>query len=425
MGVLMAIPSFAEDFTYTYNKKYTLTYTVIDENAKTCKPKDGRSNTPGNKVSGALEIPETAMGYTVVEIGTSAFCGTALTSVTIPASVTKIGNDAFSNCGNLTSIEIPNSVTTIGNNAFRGAGLTSLTLGNSVTRIGASAFQFCPLKSLVIPNSVTRIGPSAFGNCDVLTSLTLGNSVNYIDYSAFAKCSGLTSIEIPNSVISIGNYAFWNCTGLTSMTIPESVTNIGEGIFMGCSQLTGITVAANNENYCSVDNSIYSKDMTTFVQYPVGKTGDFAIPESVTRIAGYAFYGSVGLSSLTIPASVATIDRSAFEDCSGLTAIYYGSESPITCDSNVFSESTYNNAALYVPQTAVEKCKEIDPWKNFTNIVAHTFSGIEEINTAVDASCPCEIYNLNGMKVADTTEGLAPGLYIRKQGSKTGKFIVR
>ena len=166
-----------------------------------------------------------------------------LTSVIIPNSVTYIGNSAFRNVryieyyGNATgapwgaismngvtdgdfvfsntdrdtliaysgaggAVTIPSSVTTIGNNAFYGcSGLTSVTIGNSVTSIGSSAFYGCSgLTSVTIPNSVTSIGNSAFHGCSGLTSVTIGNSVTSIGNQAFSGCSGLTEIHSEASV---------------------------------------------------------------------------------------------------------------------------------------------------------------------------------------------------------------------------------
>ena len=123
--------------------------------------------------------------------------------------VTSIGSGAFSR-GSLTSVTIPNSVTYIGEWAFGECyRLTSVTIGNSVTRILRETFYGCEsLTSVTIPNSVTSIGDRAFYNCSSLTSVSIPNSVTYIGDWAFRRCSSLTSVTIPNSVTAIRYDAF-------------------------------------------------------------------------------------------------------------------------------------------------------------------------------------------------------------------------
>ena len=178
------------------------------------------------------------------KLGNSAFEGcSSLTSLTIPSSVTSIGESAFV-CSGLTSLTIPSGVTSIGESTFYGcSGLINLTIPSSVTSIGRSAFSGCSgLTSLTIPSGVTSIGESAFWDCSGLTSLIILSSVTRISREAFRYCSGLTSLIIPSSVTSIDEQAFWGCSGLTSLTIPSSVTSIGESAFSGCSGLTSIYV---------------------------------------------------------------------------------------------------------------------------------------------------------------------------------------
>ena len=169
-------------------------------------------------------------------------CGMPLNSFSIPNSVTKIGNSAFSGCDGLTSVTIPNSVMTIGEYAFFSCTcLTSVTIGNNVTTIGGSAFSRCKsLTSVTIPNSVTTIEDSAFSSCKDLTSVTIPNSVTTIGNDVFSGCDGLTSVTIGYSVTTIGNNAFLNCDGLTSVTIGYSVTTIGEDAFSGCGNIKEI-----------------------------------------------------------------------------------------------------------------------------------------------------------------------------------------
>ena len=172
------------------------------------------------------------------------------TFVTIPDSVTKIGESAFSGSANLTSVTVPNTVTSIGERAFSGcSGLTDITIPNSVTSIGNSAFYGCTnLTSVTIPDTITSIGPSAFERCSRLTDITIPDAVTSIDQLAFYNCSGLTSVTIGSGVTSIGQLAFYNCSGLTSLIIPENVTSIDKTTFWSCSGLTDIYVNQAESN---------------------------------------------------------------------------------------------------------------------------------------------------------------------------------
>ena len=130
-----------------------------------------------------------------------------MTSVTIPNSVTSIGNSAFSGCYVLTSVHI-SDIAAWCNIDFDGYNSNPLTYAQHLYLNGEE------VKDLVIPNSVTSIGDSAFYGCSGLTSVTIGNSVNSIGDWAFGNCYGLTSVTIPNSVTSIGSEAFRDCSEL-------------------------------------------------------------------------------------------------------------------------------------------------------------------------------------------------------------------
>jgi len=144
-------------------------------------------------------------------------------AVTIPSSinyllVTTIGS-AFAGCTNLTSVTIPGSVTSIGDFAFMGCGsLTNVTLANGVTSIGTASFAECAsLASVTLANGVTSIGDFAFFGCGSLTNVTLANGVTSIGTASFAACASLASVTIPCSVTNIIDFAFGQCASLTSV----------------------------------------------------------------------------------------------------------------------------------------------------------------------------------------------------------------
>ena len=179
--------------------------------------------------------------FTSVEtLSKSAFQGcSSLTSITLPASVTSIGDYVFFGCSSLTSITLPEGVTSIGEYAFRDcSSLTSVTLPAGLTSIGEWAFFGCSsLTSVTLPAGLTSIGEGAFYDCSSLTSVTLPAGLTSIGRSAFFGCSSLTSVTLPAGLTSIGNYAFSYCSSLTSVTLPAGVTSIEYGAFRGCNNL--------------------------------------------------------------------------------------------------------------------------------------------------------------------------------------------
>ncbi len=185
------------------------------------------------------------------------FCRcSGLTSITIPNSVTSIGERSFEQCSRLTSVTIPNSVTSIGNYAFADcSGLTSVTIGNSVTSIGEKAFYECSrLASIMIPLSVTSIGASAFSGCRGLSSITIPNSVTAIGEQAFRGCWNATTLKLPDNLQLLRQSTFSGCSKLKSVTIPSTVEVIYQNAFEGCTGLESVTSQATNPPFL-YDNS--------------------------------------------------------------------------------------------------------------------------------------------------------------------------
>jgi hypothetical protein len=344
----------------------------------------------------------------IAQIGESVFANSGITSLTIPEGVRIIGRGAFFHCINLASVTM-SGVITIGEYAFREcSGLKSVTIPASVTAIGYGAFFGCNgLTSVIIPASVASIGEYAFFGCNGLKSVTIPASVASIGEAAFAGCNGPITVDprntayssidgvlfdkagktlikcspagksgayaIPSSVTVIEKSAFQGCNGLTSVIIPASVTAIREAAFAGCSGLTSVTIPASvtaieqeafsycsgpitvdprNTAYSSIDGVLFDKAGKMLIQCPIGKTGAYITPASVTSIGERAFQGCNGLTSVIIPASVTSIGDIAFYGCSGLTSVTIPS-SVLHIGSQAFTESSSLKAVILSRKTRV------------------------------------------------------------------------
>jgi hypothetical protein len=265
-----------------------------------------------------IVIPET-----VTDLGLLCFGNCDLSSITIPKSITKIGDSVFYLNTKVKSIIINSPVYTnvlllgcslapvesvtynaagvIPDNAFNTLGIKNVTFGpdSAITSIGVSAFMNTPnLASIIIPASVTNIGSQAFYNTQgtsTLTSVTFENTV-----------------EKPCKLETIGNQAFQN-TRITSLTIPKSVKTIGDSCFHTCDKLTSFTYEENSQI-----TVINSNVFTNCFLLP-----SIVLPNSVTSIGYQSFYSCSKLSSVTFPVNplFKTIDIEAFRSCGSLTTI--------------------------------------------------------------------------------------------------------
>ena len=238
------------------------------------------------KLPNTIEIPATYKGLPVTAIANNAFyyCS-AVTSISIPNSITTIEPNAFIYCTELVSVNIPDSVTNIKSQAFNGCSkLTSITIPSSVTFIGDWAFASSGLTEITIPETVTTLESDGEG--------------------LFYGCSALTTVVLPNTLTKLGWYFFKDCTNLTTVNIPDSITKIGKQAFYRCSELT---LDALPSSLTTIEDEAFATD--SYDMYTFSK---LIIPDKVTKIGAKAFYGCVEMYRVIIPSSVTEIGDEAF-----------------------------------------------------------------------------------------------------------------
>lgn len=347
--------------------------------------------------------------------------------------ITSIESSAFSGCVNLEEVVIPENVTSISSSAF---------------------YRCLRLQNIVIPRNVVEIASGAFSVCKDLSTITVesGNSA----YDSRNNCNaiirksdntlilGCQNTIIPNSVTSIGYGAFDN-SNLSHIVIPASVSAIGDRAFFCCSELSTIIVDSGNLVYDSRNNcnAIIRKSDNTLI---VGSNST-VIPNSVTCIGEEAFYLRVSMPSITIPNSVTSIRDGAFEYCYALTTIkipesvvdlgenvFWGSDGitsvtvewpiPIPYPKNFNWDSQIAKSTLYVPAGSKSAYQQAAGWKNFRNIVEMEADGPELVLTDLTINGDGIVGSLQHISVTIKNEGgdFSGNIYIHSKSDYENKW---
>jgi hypothetical protein len=206
-----------------------------------------------------IELPA---GVTALDDDSFSNCG-ALISIKLSTELTSIGGACFYGCVSLASIEIPSGVTSLSNQCFYSCiGLTSVKLPSGITSMGNDCFRGCTnLTSINFPSSLTSLGSNCFSDCRALSSIELPSSITSLGESCFANCSALTSVKLPTGLKTMGFGCFSN-SGLKSVEIPSGLTNLGDAAFQYCKALK--TIISMPTNAPSVGSSSFGSGGTSY-----------------------------------------------------------------------------------------------------------------------------------------------------------------
>ena len=225
----------------------------------------------------------------ITYIGAYAFANASsvLEELSLPDTVTRLGQGAFYSLGGIRHVTLPPYITEIPAECFWSASIETVTIPSGVTSIGRKAFDGTKLTSVQLPDNMTSISSYTFHSCRKLADVTLPKNLRFIGEHAFTDCYSLAEIELPSGLQSIDSYAFYNAP-LTELMIPDSVTEIGTWAFRNCTALTAVY-----------------------------------LPQKLTELSMYVFDGCKNLTTLVWHPALKTVKSSAFEGCTSLSTIFY------------------------------------------------------------------------------------------------------
>lgn len=355
--------------------------------------------------SGEIVIPSSITvddtQYTVTEISSAAFFVREITSITMPSTLKKIGDQAFSMLIGLSTLTIPASVEEIGQASFT----FLFDLKTIVVEEGNT--HFCCEQNMLMSASKTRLLCliDAYDNQNPL-DIILPSTIKSIDHFALSYES-VKSIALPEGLETIGQYAF-AATGISSIAFPSTVRSIGESCLADTRNLNEITVNEANPYYTVVDGVLYDKDISNLIKVTVGHTS-LSIPKTVKTIDSNAI-NQTNMRSLTIPNTVEYLKRYAIRNNEKLKTLVIGSSvkeigfpsitgNPVLksvfsrnpepvelSEGDMFVIGQDSIPTLFVPEGSSQKYAATKGWDVFTNIREYSLAGIDTYSGEASAA---------------------------------------
>lgn len=288
---------------------------------------DGYSVSKGSAIGlvDSVTIPETYNGKKVTAVSSGAFDGcTTIKTINIPDTIKTIDAAAFGGCTSLYSVNIYE----VAGNRIKNYSSTDGSLVYNDDASGEKRLHYVPAArkgAYAVPDGVTALYANTFGANTAVTTVTVPASVTSVFGGAFSGCTTLTDVVFEGgdtSAIEIQDGAFDNCAALKNVTLPKRYTDFKATIFNKCAAVEYISVESGGD-YAAVDGMLASRDRSTILFCPKGRSGVFTVPTGVTTIADNAFEDCVNLTEIIVPASVSKIGDNAFAGCKNVTKITF------------------------------------------------------------------------------------------------------
>ena len=416
-----------------------MTFRMIGETA--CQVGDGENLAISTTYSGAVRIPESVNGIPVTKVANFAFSGCAITELTLPNTLTELGENSVQRCQNLAKVyalwttppEIPSLAFSatydyatlyvpyeslasyqaandwkffhniapfssdptiiIDVNAdgslytfYKVISESDKTCQVGLGEEGSTAIATTYAGDFTIPSSVngytvTKVGAYAFQGCSGITAMILPEGIKEIGDYAFAYATAMTSVSLPESLEKIGTGTF-KYSGLTAVELPENSLNLGPAAFMGCSQLASVKLPSQ---ITVLPNYLFENCY---------RLESIVIPNNVNTI-GSSCFRNTALTSVLLPESLGSLGSSSFE-CANLTTVVSPLKQPISIYDDTFSNRT--NATLYVPMDWKSNYYSVNYWKDFGTIIDDDMVSMSPENIVIhfhvisEDDKTCEVY---------------------------------
>lgn len=393
-----------------------------------------------------------AVTYVTTEPGAPGYVTTYKGDVTIPTmasqgmqtfNVTQITDLAMFNNQGLYTLTMPEGIVSIGNQAFSHCySLYKVNIPSTVSRLGNYAFEYCEdLKTVNLPFRLSAMGDGVFQQCFGLEAINVDEacqsfkSIDGVLYSNITSEIGMTLLAypgarkdpryvMPDNVARIDEYAFSANRGMTEITLSPIVGGLDGWTFVECEGIEAVYVANECVNYCSDSGVLLSGDGATVVYYPIRRPDTcYELPAGATAIGTLAFYCARTIRKLELPATLSAIGELAFYGCQSITEVTCKATTPpkwsnssVVPGANLFDDTVYKSATLYVPAAALKAYQEANGWNRFLNIRPIGYNGIDHIDTATEEAPP-EFFDLQGRPMASP----AGGITIVRRGNTVAK----